>query len=255
MLVLSRRETEKVIFPTLGISIEVLRTRGTTTRLGIDAPPDVPILRHELAERSSIELTPDGEQTKGQLRDLAQTVHRRLAGAAESLNQLHKCADDSRDEITKEVVMQLYRELQSLEQQANEAIEWTSAAKALHVLIVEDSATERALLARVLELSGLNVTTANDGRDALEFLSMHAKPDAVLLDMIMPRCDGPSFVEEARSQPELKDLNIFAVSALDPSDLGLTTGPEGINGWFPKPLNPGELVSALDKRLKQPVLV
>ena len=45
MLVLSRGETEKVLFPTLGISVEVLRVRGNLTRLGIDAPPDVPILQ------------------------------------------------------------------------------------------------------------------------------------------------------------------------------------------------------------------
>jgi carbon storage regulator CsrA len=254
MLILTRRETEKVVFPTLGISIEVLRTRGTTTRLGIDAPADVPILRDELAQRSELELSPNGEQAKVQLRDLARSVRRQLDGAADSLNQLHERADTNRDELAKKVVMRLYRELQSLEQQANEAVEWTSAAKKLHVLIVEDSATERQLLAKVLELSGLNVTTANDGCQALDFLSLHAKPDAVLLDMIMPHCDGPSFVEQVRGQPDLKDLNIFAVSSLDPSTLGLDTGPDGINGWFPKPLEPGELVSALDKRLKQPVL-
>ena len=49
MLVLSRRESDKVLFPSLGISVEVLRVQGNKTRLGITAPADVPILRHEIA--------------------------------------------------------------------------------------------------------------------------------------------------------------------------------------------------------------
>ena len=59
MLVLSRRETDKVVFPTLGITVEVLRIRGNVAKLGIDAPPDIPVLHHELAQRKSIDLTPD----------------------------------------------------------------------------------------------------------------------------------------------------------------------------------------------------
>ena len=255
MLVLSRRETEKVLFPTLGISIEVLKTRGNTTRLGIDAPPDVPILRHEIMNRSAVELTPDCDTTKAKLLDLVHSVRRRLDRAAEKLNALHGRAGEIRDELMQEVVMGLYRELQTLEREANEAIESTSAAKALHILIVEDNAMERKLLAKVLELSGLNVTTACDGQEALDFLSMHAKPDAVLLDMVMPRCDGPSFVQRVRADERFQDLNVFAISSLDPSAMGLATGIDGINGWFPKPLEPGELISALDKRLNQCIAV
>jgi len=231
----------------------VLKTRGNTARLGIDAPPDVPVLRHEIMDRSAIEMTPDHDRTKRQLSDLVHVVRKRLDSAAKDLNELHERADHAQDDLTQEVVMHLYRELQTLEQEANQAIEWTAAAKALHILIVEDNAIERKLLASVLELSGLNVTTTNDGEEALEFLSMHAKPDAVLLDMMMPRCDGPSFVQQIRSEEKYQNLNIFAVSTLDPSNLGIETGPDGINGWFPKPFEPGELICTLDKRLKQPV--
>jgi carbon storage regulator CsrA len=252
MLVLSRRETEKVLFPSLGISVEVLRIRGNTTRLGIDAPPDIPVLRHEVAKGRSIELTPDGSTTQEQLRKLSQAVRQRLDHAANALNKLHEKLDETRDEATQQIVMQLYRDLQSLEREANQAIEWSSAAKALQILLIEDSDVERKLLARVLELSGLNVTTARDGQDGWEFLSMHARPDAVLLDMMMPRCDGPCFVRKVRSDPHLKDLKIFAVSGVEPSTLGLATGEGGIDGWFPKPLEPGELVMALDRRLGQP---
>jgi carbon storage regulator CsrA len=53
MLVLSRRCNEKVIFPTLGISIEVRRIIGKRVQLAIAAPAEIPILRHELLERQA----------------------------------------------------------------------------------------------------------------------------------------------------------------------------------------------------------
>jgi carbon storage regulator CsrA len=48
MLVLARRPGQKVVFPGLGISVEVLRARGTVTRLGIEAPDDVVVMRQEV---------------------------------------------------------------------------------------------------------------------------------------------------------------------------------------------------------------
>ena len=253
MLVLSRREAEKVLFPTLGISVEVLRVRGNIAKLGINAPPEIPILRHELAKRSSIEMTPEDTSTRERLRDLAHVVRRRLDSAAEALNGLHQKLGEKQDEDAQKLVMQLFEELQALEHEANDVLEWSADAASRRVLVVEDSAMERTLLARVLELSGLDVTTANDGQDALDFLSMHTAPDAVLLDMMMPRCDGPSFVRQVRSNPSYQGLKIFAVSSIEPSTIGLVTGDGGIDGWFPKPLDPGELVSVLTARLTDPL--
>ena len=51
MLVLSRRLKEKVVFPTLGITIEVRRITGKRVQLAISAPVNVPIHRQEVFER------------------------------------------------------------------------------------------------------------------------------------------------------------------------------------------------------------
>ncbi len=51
MLVLSRSSRQKIVFPTLGISIEVLHIAGNKVRVGIDAPTDVPVHREEVADR------------------------------------------------------------------------------------------------------------------------------------------------------------------------------------------------------------
>ena len=51
MLVLSRGRNDKVVFPTLGISVEILRVAGNKVRLGIEAPHEIPVHRHEVSER------------------------------------------------------------------------------------------------------------------------------------------------------------------------------------------------------------
>jgi carbon storage regulator CsrA len=51
MLVLSRKTNEKIVFPGSNIVVQVLDIRGGKVRFGIEAPPEVPIMREELLER------------------------------------------------------------------------------------------------------------------------------------------------------------------------------------------------------------
>lgn len=51
MLVLSRNREQKIVFPTLEITIEILHIAGNKVRVGINAPADIPVHRHEVAER------------------------------------------------------------------------------------------------------------------------------------------------------------------------------------------------------------
>ena len=53
MLVLSRRPNEKILFPSIGISVEIVQTKGNTVRVGIEAPEDIRILRGELENHES----------------------------------------------------------------------------------------------------------------------------------------------------------------------------------------------------------
>ncbi len=73
MLVLSRRESEKIVVPELGIILEVLSIKGNVVRLGIEAPPEIRILRSEVLERNlapPVEVTcctkPDDSTTEPQ---------------------------------------------------------------------------------------------------------------------------------------------------------------------------------------------
>lgn len=51
MLVLSRRCNERILFPELNISVQVLTTRSGQVRLGIDAPADIRVVREEVVKR------------------------------------------------------------------------------------------------------------------------------------------------------------------------------------------------------------
>jgi carbon storage regulator len=51
MLVLSRGNNETIVFPSLGISIEIVSISGKRVRIGIDAPKDIPVHRGEVADR------------------------------------------------------------------------------------------------------------------------------------------------------------------------------------------------------------
>src|SRR5438045_3918509 len=50
MLVLTRRPEEKIVFPNLGVTVKILRVQGSAVRVGVEAPPDVRVLRNELAD-------------------------------------------------------------------------------------------------------------------------------------------------------------------------------------------------------------
>ncbi|HPM82505.1 MAG TPA: response regulator [Candidatus Anammoximicrobium sp.] len=249
MLVLTRKESEKILFPTLGVTIEVLRIRGNRARIGIEAPSEIPVVRQELSGLKSVEFTAEVPPSV-QLSRLLRAVRQRLDRASLSLNRLHRHLETSGDGEAQQFVLDVFRELDSLDRESGEAVE-SPPSPVLRALLIEDDENQRELLGGFLRLSGFDVTLSCDGQDALDYLSLHAPPDVVLLDIMMPRRDGPSFVRQIRSSAGLSDLKLFAVSGTDPASLGVTTGAGGIDGWFPKPIDIERLVQVVTKEVGQ----
>ena len=268
MLVLSRRESEKILFPTLGISVEVLNIQGRKTKLGIDAPANIPVLRHECAVKNGklgkgfagkgMEFTSDLIESNQKLSELFHVIHKRLDSAASTLNELHQSVevDHDVDQASQQIMANLFKELRSLESEANKVLEGTgiSVNDPAQALLVEDGECERKLLGGYLELSGFEVITAEDGQDALDYLSLHSLPDVVLLDMMMPRVNGPAFVQEVRSNPDLDGLNIFAISGSSRAEVEKSFGTTAVDRWFSKPVSPKELVSEIAQYLTNKAL-
>ena len=106
-------------------------------------------------------------------------------------------------------------------------------------LIVEDNPNESELLAAYLQMNGYAVEVVADGFEALSYLDSHEHPDFVLLDMAMPRCNGPQTVASIRRNPALRSLRLFAVSGADQRETGVAFGRFGVDRWFSKPVNAG----------------
>src|SRR5262249_41298399 len=102
------------------------------------------------------------------------------------------------------------------------------------VLVVEDQANERELLATCLRLGGVEVATAANGREAFDYLHEHELPALVLLDLRMPDMDGPTFIKSIRDDIRLQNLRVFAVTGSSRSDY--EKNPLAIDGWFSKPV-------------------
>ncbi|WP_170578574.1 response regulator [Ruegeria arenilitoris] len=79
-------------------------------------------------------------------------------------------------------------------------------------LVVEDEATTRELICRVLSKEGWKVEQAINGLDALQNLSKSV-PDVILLDLMMPEMDGFEFLAGMRKNPNWKDIPVIVVTA------------------------------------------
>ncbi len=250
MLVLSRSRNDKIVFPNLGITVEILNIASNKVRVGIDAPPNVTVLRHELAGDATNSAP---AELVNPARKLSHEVRNRLHAANLALHLSQKLLQADRPADAERTLQKALDEFAAIEERLTSRDQPPAPPGAHrsrgHALIVEDNLNESELLASYLRLSGFEVDTAPDGCDALRLLESELRPDAILLDMRMPRCDGPTMVSALRANPDLCDLKVYAISGTSPDALGVERGPRGVDRWFPKPLNPEVLVRELSRQL------
>jgi CheY-like chemotaxis protein len=86
------------------------------------------------------------------------------------------------------------------------------------ILIVDDDADTRDTLAVVLRASGHEVEAVPNGREALSYVLAHL-PDVVVLDLVMPDMDGPSFLEVVRSYLRVQSLPVVVLTAIAESPM------------------------------------
>jgi adenylate cyclase len=105
------------------------------------------------------------------------------------------------------------------------------------LLVVDDNEDNRYMLARRLKREGYtNLTTANDGRQALELLQSK-NFDLVLLDIMMPELNGYQVLEHMKADAELRHLPVIMISAVEDVASVVRCIELGAEDYLPKPFD------------------
>jgi carbon storage regulator len=266
MLILSRKESETVLLPTLGISIEVTQIKGRTVQLGIQAPKSILILRGELEDAATCRqddwearldhgpniLTPTNSpvDTQDCLNDASLAVQ--LAK-----NQLGQ----GRTEYARNALEHALKCLENLEQAILEPVNvdavheskrsYKTAKKKTAVCVDLDSPETLSVQSRLDEL-GYQTLDLNTAQSLIEILHQNDQPDLILTkhnaDETKQESGDPLDSSLPFSQPnEHPSLRVFGIGSLQRSRLPLSIGDSELTGWLADPADADAVSHCFDE--------
>ncbi|HSW17929.1 MAG TPA: response regulator [Ramlibacter sp.] len=115
----------------------------------------------------------------------------------------------------------------------------------LRVLVVDDNHDAADTLAEVLQIMGCETDTAYDGQEGVEKADK-MRPDAVVLDLGMPRLNGYEACEHIRAQTWGRDVRLVAVSGWGQQDDRRRSMEAGFDAHLVKPVAPDALMALLE---------
>ena len=111
------------------------------------------------------------------------------------------------------------------------------------VLVIDDDATARELIATYLAGEGFAVETASSGVHGLK-RARELRPAAIILDILMPDIDGWTVLAALKGEPELADIPVVIVTIVDEQRRGIALGAAG---YLTKPIDRDRLVAILSR--------
>ena len=114
------------------------------------------------------------------------------------------------------------------------------------ILLVDDSASIRALMRMALEQAGYRVVEACDGQDAIDRL-VDSTPDGIVCDLTMPRLDGLGFLRYLRHHPSLRRVPLMLLTTESRQEVKDQARVQGAQAFLNKPCRPGDLVAAVQR--------
>jgi len=118
------------------------------------------------------------------------------------------------------------------------------------ILIVDDMASMRKMVAFTLENAGHEAIQADDGDVALEIAKTQSGFALVITDVNMPNMDGITLTSELRKLPALKFTPILLLTTEAGRDKKMEGKAAGATGWLVKPFDPDKLLMTIKKVLR-----
>ena len=119
-----------------------------------------------------------------------------------------------------------------------------------HLFLVDDDPNLILLVKDYLEFQGYEVTTAENGKEALELLSKQV-PDMIICDVMMPEMDGYTLIEKVRQDVRFNWIPVMFLSAKGQSQDKVKGLKTGADVYMVKPFEPEELLAQVESSLVQ----
>jgi PAS domain S-box-containing protein len=115
--------------------------------------------------------------------------------------------------------------------------------QSITVLVIDDDANTRDLIERSLVREGLRVETAVTGEEGLQ-LARQQRPDAIILDIILPKMDGWTVLSTLKADPDLAEIPVIVLSFISNKNRGFALGA---SDYLTKPFDGKRLAALLSK--------
>ncbi len=126
-----------------------------------------------------------------------------------------------------------------------------ASKRPITILWIDDDRLLLGACLPTLERHGYRVLIATDGADGIA-TAKQERPDAVLLDVVMPTMTGYDVCQQLRADPALSEVPIILLTALEDSGVGRMGEKAGATTTLCKPFGPDYIVEFLDKTLGRP---
>lgn len=117
------------------------------------------------------------------------------------------------------------------------------------ILVVDDSASIRQMVAYTFQAEGYTVVEAADGLEGLAKAHARDDIDLILSDQNMPNMDGLTLVNTLRDHPRYVSTPILMLTTESNESMKMQGRAAGANGWLVKPFNPEKLLQVVRKFL------
>jgi CheY-like chemotaxis protein len=118
------------------------------------------------------------------------------------------------------------------------------------ILVVDNDTVTLTLIQAMLASEGFDVVTATSGLMANKYIYDARVPDLILLDVMMPFCDGTKKVEFIKEREASREIPVVLISGKPASELKELAEQSGAEGYLPKPIKKIALLAEIARHLR-----